>query len=113
MNAVSGKIGRYLFGCLLEDDLRCFRFGEDILIESFGLVVGLFGGGAFGGGDLADFGIPAGIDGFDTPLSTALAGTDGLIGDFDENGVGVGAGEDAGGDPTGLRYVYIEIEGFG
>ena len=38
---------------------------------------------------------------------------DGLAGDFDENGVGMGARENASGDPAGLLDVDIELKRFG
>ena len=79
------------------------------MVEDFGLVVRPFGGGAFGGGDLADFGIPASIDGFDTPGGASFAGSNGLIGYLDKNGVGMSAREDASGHPAGLFDVYIEV----
>lgn len=95
------------------DWLWRFRFGEDFLVEDFGLIVGLFCGWALSFRYLSDLGIPTSIYSLNTPGGAAFAGSDGLLVDFYENRVGVSAGEDASGDPAGLSYVYIEFEGFG
>ncbi len=77
-----------------------------------GLLIGGFGGGAFGGADGFLLGLPADVDGFAAPLGT-LRDADRLIADLDPDRVRMHARQDADSHPGRLGDVDFGGEGLG
>ena len=82
--------------------LRRCRFFRYFSIHLCGLVISDLGCFSLFRADVVLFCIPANFDGFGTPLRTAMAGSDRLIGDLDKHRIRVDRWQDPDGHPRRL-----------